>query len=806
MATKKKKVRSHVKRVKLQQKKNPVSQEKYEKRLKVARKKDFFRRLRNVILILAIAFCALFAAGNLMLKKATGQTLIGCMREAKDLVDSSTPDTFRLAQTSYIYSDDGTQLAALAESEDATYLSYEDIPADVVNAFVSVEDRTFWNNSGVDYKGILRVCVNYVKTKGQVAEGASTITQQLARGTFLSNEKTLSRKIKEIFIARQLTKKYTKEQIMEFYCNSCCFANGIYGVEDASQKYFGRSVSDLSLSETAYICAIPNRPEYYNPLKNSENAISRRNKILQDMYECDYITKDAGDAALAENITVAEVSDEEDTFYNYEATYAINCAIRYLMKQDGFEFKSHFEDDADYDTYNAYYDEMYKQAKHKLYTGGYKVTTTMNLKAQKNLQKIFDKELAFNTKVDESTGIYQFQGAMTVIDNETGKVVAMIGGRSQDELQQTYSLNRGFQSFKQPGSSIKPLVIYTPALEEGYDANSTLTEIDVKAAKKSTSEKISKMSGQKMSLRYAVEDSKNGCAYSLYNIITPKVGLSYIENMNFSKIVQQDYTLSSGLGGLHHGTNTVEMANAYSTLENHGEYRQADCISSILDASGNEIYEEPESKTVYTRSASDQMTDILEGVLNSSAGTAKGLKWSSASDVAAAAKTGTTNDNNVAWFCGYTPYYTISVWVGYDYPKSVKGLWGNTYPAYIWKEAMLYMIDGKDEADFDLEGKKATGNKNVISDEDDSSAPEESTDTSVTNPNDAQNTTDTNPSGGGHSTDSSTDSTIDGNVPQGTEDISGGTISDSNKSESAGGSSESSSTGGESSGESDTTQ
>lgn len=806
MATKKKKVRSHVKRVKLQQKKNPVSQEKYEKRLKVARKKDFFRRLRNVILILAIAFCALFAAGNLMLKKATGQTLIGCMREAKDLVDSSTPDTFRLAQTSYIYSDDGTQLAALAESEDATYLSYEDIPADVVNAFVSVEDRTFWNNSGVDYKGILRVCVNYVKTKGQVAEGASTITQQLARGTFLSNEKTLSRKIKEIFIARQLTKKYTKEQIMEFYCNSCCFANGIYGVEDASQKYFDRSVSDLSLSETAYICAIPNRPEYYNPLKNSENAISRRNKILQDMYECDYITKDAGDAALAENITVAEVSDEEDTFYNYEATYAINCAIRYLMKQDGFEFKSHFEDDADYDTHNAYYDEMYKQAKHKLYTGGYKVTTTMNLKAQKNLQKIFDKELAFNTKVDESTGIYQFQGAMTVIDNETGKVVAMIGGRSQDELQQTYSLNRGFQSFKQPGSSIKPLVIYTPALEEGYDANSTLTEIDVKAAKKSTSEKISKMSGKKMSLRYAVEDSKNGCAYSLYNIITPKVGLSYIENMNFSKIVQQDYTLSSGLGGLHHGTNTVEMANAYSTLENHGEYRQADCISSILDASGNEIYEEPESKTVYTRSASDQMTDILEGVLNSSAGTAKGLKWSSASDVAAAAKTGTTNDNNVAWFCGYTPYYTISVWVGYDYPKSVKGLWGNTYPAYIWKEAMLYMIDGKDEADFDLEGKKATGNKNVISDEDDSSAPEESTDTSVTNPDDAQNTTDTNPSGGDHSTDSSTDSTIDGNVPQGTEDISGGTISNSNKSESAGGSSESSSTGGESSGESDTTQ
>lgn len=806
MATKKKKVRSHVKRVKLQQKKNPVSQEKYEKRLKVARRKDFFRRLRNVLIVLAIAFLALFAAGNMMLKKVTGQTLIGCMREAKELVDSSTPETFRLAQTSYIYSDDGTQLAALAESEDATYLSYDDIPADVVNAFVAVEDRTFWNNSGVDLKGILRVCVNYVKSRGQVAEGASTITQQLARGTFLSNEKTLSRKIKEIFIARQLTKKYTKEQIMEFYCNSCCFANGIYGVEDASQKYFGKSVSDLSLSETAYLCAIPNRPEYYNPLKNSENAISRRDKILQDMYECGYITKDAGDAALAENITVAEVSDEEDTFYNYEVTYAINCAVRYLMKQDGFEFKSHFEDDADYDTYNAYYDEAYKQAKHKLYTGGYKVTTTMNLKAQKTLQKIFDKQLAFNTDVDPDTGIYQFQGGMTVIDNETGKVVAMIGGRSQDELQKTYSLNRGFQSFKQPGSSIKPLVIYTPALEEGYDANSTLTEIDVETAKKSTSEKISKMGGQKMSLRYAVEDSKNGCAYSLYNIITPKVGLSYIEDMNFSKIVQQDYTLSSGLGGLHYGTNTVEMANAYSTLENHGEYRQADCISSILDASGNEIYEEPESKTVYTRSAADQMTDILEGVLNSSAGTARRLKWSSSSDVAAAAKTGTTNDNKVAWFCGYTPYYSIAVWVGYDYPKYVKDLWGNTYPAYIWKDAMLYMIDGKDAKDFDLEGKKSSGSKNVISNDDDSSAPAENTDTSTTNPDDAQNTDSTNQTGDGENSTDNTDSTIDGNVPQGTEDISGGTISDSNKSDSSGTGSESSGTGGENSGESGTAQ
>lgn len=780
MAKKKKKIKSHVKYVKQQQQKNPVSEEKYQKRLKVARKKDNIRRLRNFIIVLAVLFLAMFIGGNVMLKKETGQTLFGCMKEAKELVDQSTPETFRLAQTSYIYSDDGTQLAALSEDVDATYLEYDQIPADVVNAFVAVEDRTFWRNSGMDLKGIARVCLNYVKSRGQVAEGASTITQQLARGTFLSNEKTLSRKIKEIFIARELNKKYSKEQIMEFYCNSCCFANGIYGVEDASQKYFGCSVSDLSLSETAYLCSIPNRPEYYNPLRNSENAITRRNKILEDMYECGYITKEAGEAALAENISVASVSEEEDKFYNYEVTYAINCAVRYLMKLDGFEFQFHFDDDDAYKTYSNYYDEAYKQAKHKLYTGGYKITTTMNLDAQKGLQKVLDEQLENNTEIDDETGIYAFQGALTVIDNESGKVVAMIGGRSQDAIQQTYSLNRGFQSYVQPGSSFKPLAVYTPALEEGYTANSTLTEINVSSAKNSTSAKIKKMGGTKYSLRRAVEQSYNGCAYSLFNEITPKVGLSYVEDMNFSKIVSDDYNLSAALGGLTNGVNTVEMANAYYTLENHGEYTQTDCISSILDSNGDEIYEDPTSKNVYSQSAADQMTDILTGVLKS--GTAKGLKWSSASDIEAAGKTGTTNNNKVGWFCGYTPYYTISVYVAYDHQRTTKDIWGYSYPAKIWKEAMLFMTDGLDAKDFDLDTSHSSGKDQVYDyDDADSSAPAENDTINQNNQTqdntnqDDQNTNNNNNNTG-----------IDGNIPSETDGINGGNIPDSSDSNTGG--------------------
>lgn len=696
---KKKKIKSHVRRLQIQQKRNPMSPEKYKKKLRIARRKDFFRNFGKVVLGLCIVFLVLFAAGNVMLKKMTGQTLFGIMAEAKQVVEESTPDTFRLSETSYIYSDDGTELAKLAEDDDATYLTYDEIPTDIVNAFVAVEDRSFWTNGGIDYKGIVRVCLNYVKTRGEVAEGASTITQQLARGTFLTNEKTLSRKIKEIFIARELTKKYSKEQIIEFYCNTCCFANGIYGVEDASQTYFKRPVDELTLSEAAYICAIPNRPEYYNPLKNSENAIARRDKILEDMYECGYITKDAGEAALAQQITIAEL-EEDKTFYNYEVTYAINCAVRYLMKLDGFDFQYEFASDEEYKDYNNRYDEAYQQAKHKLYTGGYKITTTMNLNAQKSLQNILDEQLAFNTELNEETGIYAFQGALTVIDNETGKVVAMIGGRSQEETSQTYSLNRAFQGYAQPGSSFKPLVVYTPALEEGYSASSQLKNINVDAAKKSTAEKISQMSGNSMTLRHAVEQSENGAAYWLYNEITPKVGLSYVTNMNFTRIVPGDYTLSSALGGLTQGTTTVEMANAYSTLENHGEYRQTDCISSIIDSNGNEIYEEPAGKTVYSSNAADQMTDILKGVITN--GNMKGMKWYSYTDTEAAGKTGTTNDNKAAWFCGYTPQYTISVWVGYDLPKKTPGLWGQTYPSYIWKEAMLYMIDGLPAESFDL--------------------------------------------------------------------------------------------------------
>ncbi len=657
-----------------------------------------FRWLRAVILTLVALVVLGFFGANYLMYRRTGETLWSCAREARERVEESSPEDFMYAEPSQIYSADGTRMAELSEEEEATFLSYEEIPADVINAFVAVEDRTFWTNSGVDYKGIVRVVWNYVRSRGSDVAGASTITQQLARGTYLSNEQTMLRKIQEIFIARQLTLKYSKEEIITFYCNTCCFANGIYGVEDASEKYFDRPVSELTLSETAYLCAIPNRPEYYNPLKEPENAIARRDKILGDMAECGYISEATCRQAKAQSVSVAEV--EEDTaFYNYEVTYAIDCAVRYLMKLDGFDFRYEFADAEDYGSYLDNYDESYAQARHRLYTGGYEVYTTIDRIAQMAMQGVLDEKLAFSDTLTED-GIYELQGALTVIDNDTGKVVAIVGGRSQESIGNIYSLNRAYQGYAQPGSAFKPLAVYTPALSNGYDSSSLLRNIDVEQAKTGTSESVAKMSGTGVSLRTAVEQSLNGCAYWLFNELTPRVGLSYVTAMEFSKIVDSDYTLSASLGGLTYGVTTVEMANAYFTLENHGDYTQTDCLSAIYDSTGTDIYENPESKTVYPSEAADEMTSILQGVLTS--GTAVSANWSSSSSTEAAGKTGTTNDNKAGWFCGYTPYYTIAVWVGCDTPKTVSDLKGNTYPLSIWKSAMLYMVNGLPARSFDL--------------------------------------------------------------------------------------------------------
>lgn len=616
--------------------------------------------------------------------------------EVKIILADSSPSDFNINESSIIYNSDGRILANLYETADTKYLEYDEIPKHVVNAFVAVEDRTFWENEGYDPKGITRVLYRYVLTKGEEAHGASTITQQLARNIYLTHEVSFERKAKEILIAKYLTQRYTKEDIMEFYVNDICFANGIYGIDGAAKAYFDKDVDELSLKQIAYLCSIPNSPSYYDPYKNPQNALARAEKILDDMKECGYITDSEYRIAKNERVNIVEPEYE---FNNYETTYAIDCAVKYLMKLDGFEFRYEFNDMDDYNSYHNDYDEVFASYKHQLYTKGYRVYTSLDSEVYNTLQEILNNGLAFDSEINEETGIYALQGAISCIDNQTRKVVAVVGGRSQEGENRVYGLNRAYQSYRQPGSSIKPIAVYTPAIETGrYSASSTVENISVDAAKEKGAD-IQNLHGDVMTLRQAVELSKNGVAYKIFDSITPAYGMSFLTSMKFSNLCPNDYFNSSALGGLTYGVSTVEMASAYSTLANHGVFVEPTCITSIIDRDGNEIYVEDEPIKVYTSKASDDMVDILKGVLTN--GTGSRLGWYRRTDIEAFAKTGTTNNNKDGWLCGATPYYSIAVWVGYDTPKLLNNLQGATYPGQIWADSMETLVDGLEVAVFE---------------------------------------------------------------------------------------------------------
>ena len=292
--------------------------------------------------------------------------------------------------------------------------------------------------------------------------------------------------------------------------------------------------------------------------------------------------------------------------------------------------------------------------------------------------------------------MYKLQGAMTVIDNRNGKVVAVVGGRSQD-TDYVYSLNRAFQSPRQPGSTIKPIAVYAPAFENGYKPNSIVTNISVSAAKKKGVD-VQKLGGGLMVLRNAVEQSINGVAWRIFDDITPATGLSFLENMHFSYLCPNDYFNAASLGGLTYGATTVEMASAYSALANHGQWSEPTCITNIIDKHGRDVYTYDETHKVYQSKVADDMVDVLKGVLTR--GTGARLGWSRMSNIEAFGKTGTTNSSKDGWFCGATPYYSIAVWVGYDTPKAMSNLYGATYPGQIWASSMDAITDGFEPAEF----------------------------------------------------------------------------------------------------------
>lgn len=599
--------------------------------------------------------------------------------DAKDLVNNITVDTFKSAQTTLAYDSSGNVITKLKDDKDSYYLSFETIPDYVKDAFVATEDKSFYDHNGVDITGVGRAFFNLIK-KGKISGGGSTITQQLSRNIFLSHEKSFERKLKEVYISVLLERNHTKEEILEYYINSIYFNNGAYGIDAASRKYFGKSATELTLGETAFLCAIPNNPTLYNPFTNFENTIKRQQRILGYMLEDGYITQEQYDDALAENIVL---SKENITNSNFVDTYIIDCSLDILMELDGFTFKTEFKNDKEKQEYNELYSEYRKEAQDKLNTGGYRIYTSIDMNKQNALQTAIDNSLSsFQDKTE--SGIYSFQGAATSIDNTTGKVVAIVGGRSQDGL--AYSFNRAFQSYRQPGSTIKPLIVYTPLFDKGYYPSTLLEDVKSEDGPRNYDENYEGL----VSLRYAVEHSKNTIAWNLLRELGVNDGMNYLNKMTFKKIVQEDYNLAAALGGLTYGTNTLEMAAAYSALVRDGKYIKPTCIIKIENADGKVIYEEQsEVVEVYSLKASRIMTDVLRTTMTD--GTGKNIQLNG---ITSAGKTGSTNDNKDGWFAGYTSYYTTVVWAGYDSPKPVEDLFGSTYPGRAWQQYMNTIHQG----------------------------------------------------------------------------------------------------------------
>ena len=650
-----------------------------QKKKKKRRGFRLFVKIQLVLIVLVLAGLAFYFFGGYAKK------ISDLKSDAYDKVHSATDETFRSSQTSLVYDTNGTLISVLKGEKDMYYLEYEEIPSDVCSAIISIEDKKFYQHHGVDFKGILRA-VKAMIENGRVTQGASTITQQLARNIFLTQEKTWERKIEEIFIATEMERLYTKNQILEYYLNNIYFGNGYYGIQAASKGYFNTEVKNLDLSQIAFLCAIPNRPTLYDPVTHIDNTIKRRNRILNQMKEDGKISAEVCKQAKEETITLNRPTSVKN---NYVETYTYYCATRALMAQEGFEFKNTFQSATEKERYEEEYDDMYETCNKKLYTAGYRIYTSIDLNMQQELQSSIDTALEKYTEVNDE-GIYTLQSAGVCMDNQTGYVKAIVGGRSQEY--NGYTINRAYKSFRQPGSAIKPLLVYTPVLERSYTPDSIVVDEPIEDG---PSNSDGSFSGS-MTLRSAVERSKNTIAWKLLEELTPETGVEYLEKMYFSKLDENDKRPASALGGFTNGVSPLEMAAGYATIENDGYYREPTCILKITDSSGEKILSTKQEETaVYKENASRMMTDILKGVLTN--GTGRGLALDG---MPCAGKTGTTNENKDGWFVGYTRYYTTSVWVGYDMPKKLSGLSGASYPGRIWKTFMQKIHEGLEPQEF----------------------------------------------------------------------------------------------------------
>ncbi|HEX6989029.1 MAG TPA: PBP1A family penicillin-binding protein [Bacillota bacterium] len=613
----------------------------------------------------------------------------GAMRNLPDVerVEDMIP-----AETSFLYDREGTLITEIHGAENRISLSYDEIPEDVIHAFVAIEDERFFSHFGVDPIGIARAALNNLR--GGERQGASTITQQLARNLFpeeIGFEITLRRKIEEALMAIQLERRYPKERILEMYLNHIFLGYNAYGIEAGAQVYFGKPAKDLELHEAAMLAAIVKGPSVYDPIDNPQATLERRNLVLDEMAEQGYITAEEAQAAKRRPLGVPEQLRPAS---DYPYPHFVDYVVRQVL-----------------DRFQAYYeqqgiapDEAAQRAAETVYGGGLHIYTTLDTRIQElaetAVREVMDRDFPIDPEDDNP-----IQAAVVTLDVPTGEILAMVGGRQHEGR---LDFNRAWQATRQPGSAAKPLFVYAPALLHGWTAGSVVDDAPVQYPIAGSEPYFPRNYNRSqflglMTVREALRLSQNVPAVRVFNAIGVETGVRFAQRLGLDTLDldpsdgKSDLNLSSALGGLTRGVTLLDLAEAYSTFANLGVRQEPYAIRRVVDRYGTAVLEpsrDREQEVVMEPEVAWLMTDLLKNVVYPHrlgvAGTGAGAALRAGDAVRpVAGKTGTTSDHKDVWFVGYTRQLLTAVWIGHDQPVSMQGqTTSSRHPVEIWRNIM----------------------------------------------------------------------------------------------------------------------
>ncbi len=612
------------------------------RKTKTKYKIHWFRILFAVILVCGIIGCGVVAGV--------------CFSIAKDTPDLNSVDLDSYSVTTSILDKDGNSVGNLHAGENRVPVDFDEISPNAVNALVAIEDQRFYTHNGIDPIRIGGAMIANIKAGG-IVQGGSTITQQLTGLVFLDRtEKSYTRKLKEAILAMEVEKEFSKDEIITHYLNRAYFGGGAYGIEAASEYFFAKHANELTVPEAAMLAGCIQNPSKWSPIGYPENALKRRNLVLDQMAKCEFITKDEAEQYKASEIQLSEV---RVTAKANDGVTPYQSFINHVIEESLVALE--LENDKD------------------LYTGGYIIHSTMDPAIQSRMEEVFNNDGNFPNE--------SIQAAMVVTDPETGEVRGVVGGRHQKAARE---LNRATQSYRQPGSSFKPVAAYGPAFEAGYGPGTVVDDYP-KDYSGHVFQNSNRTYNGLVPIRKAIVSSLNVVAVKTMEMTGIDECYKFAKQLGFSKMDDNDRNLSTALGGLTTGVSPLELAGAYGAFANNGVFIEPYAITKITDQNGKVIWEhDTEKKPVMSEQTAYLLTSCLTDAATSGTGSRAKVDGHQT-----AGKTGTTSDNKDAWFAGYTKHYVGVVWIGYDTPKKLgSNAFGGTLSAPIFSKVMNTIHQG----------------------------------------------------------------------------------------------------------------